>query len=243
MVWVVAGIVLLGLILLFARWYVDAEPRDVLRVLKFIGILFALVVIGVAIASGRIGMLWLVLLGLLPWIGRLRALMRQSGEVRGPVAGQRVDRRTDFVVIYLNSETGDMDGRVLQGPQRGKLLSELSVDALVTLYEAAVLEDAESAAILEAYLDRMHGSAWRQKSKTMDETEDAHSTMPDGQKLLQARMSRAEAYHVLGLAPGASKSDIESAFNHLVQTGHPNEDVAKEIASKAECAKSILIDE
>jgi DnaJ-class molecular chaperone len=114
---------------------------------------------------------------------------------------------------------------------------------LVTLYEAALLEDAESAAILEAYLDRMHSGAWRQKSKTMEETVEAHATTPEDQKLLQARMSRAEAYHVLGLAPGASKSDIESAFNHLVQTGHPNEDVAKDIASKAECAKSILVDE
>jgi len=239
MTWILAGVVLLGLILLFARWYVDAEPKDVLKVLKVFGILFVLVIVGLVLASGRIGMLWLVLLGLLPWIGRFRALSRQADNLRGPVTGQRVDRRTDFVVIYLNPETGDMDGRVLQGPQRGKLLSELSIDALVTLYEAASLEDAESASILEAYLDRMHDKSWRRKSRSANAAE----TMENTPELLEKMMSRSEAYTTLGLQPGASKNEIENAFTKLIQTGHPDETIAQDIATRAARAKSTLLDE
>lgn len=237
MTWILAGALLLGLFLLMARWYVNAEPRDVLKVLRFIGILFALTVVGIAIASGRLGILWLVALGLLPWMGRLRALNRQADDLRGPVKGQQIDRRTNFVVIYLNRETGDMDGRVLQGPQAGKLLSELSIDALITLYEAASLEDAESAAILEAYLDRMHGSQWRQKTEAV-----GGAGMSDtGQVLIEQSMSRADAYEFLGLQPGASKSEIDRAVRQLVETGHPDAVMAEEIRSKANRAKEILI--
>ncbi|HAA91239.1 MAG TPA: hypothetical protein DCS82_12475 [Rhodospirillaceae bacterium] len=239
MTWVLAGVLLLGLFLLLARWYVTAEPRDVLKVLRVLGIIFALVVIGLAIASGRLGMLWLVLLGLLPWMGRLRALNRQAADLRGPAKGQHIDRRTDFVVVYLNRDTGDMDGRVLQGPQAGKLLSELSIDALITLYEAASLEDPESAAILEAYLDRMHGVQWREKSKIADAAELPH----DGPALLEQSMSRADAYAALGLQPGAPKSEIERAVQEMVETGHPDPAKAEEIIAKARRAKAILIEE
>lgn len=239
MTWIVAGALLLGLFLLFARWYVNAEPRNVLKVLRFIGVLFALIVAGIAIASGKLTILWLVLLGLLPWLGRLRALNRQAGDLRGPTAGQQIDRRTDFVVVYLNRDTDDMDGRVLQGPQAGRLLSELSIDALITLYEAASLEDAESAAILEAYLDRMHGEQWRQKSKI------AANTKPLGDETarIEQGMSRADAYAFLELQPGASKHEIESAVQQLVETGHPDAAVAEEILEKARRAKQILMEE
>ena len=239
MIWILVGVVLLGLILLLVRWYIDAEPKDALKVAKFLGVLFILVVVGLVIASGRIGMLWLIFLGLLPWISRFRALNRQAKNLRGPIAGQRVDRKTNFVVIYLNPETGDMDGRVLQGPQSGKLLSEISIDELVTLYEAALLEDAESASILEAYMDRMHGKSWRQKSLSMN----AADTSDDTPELLEQGMSRSEAYKFLGLQPGASKNDIGNAFTKLTQTGHPDESIARDIKAKAKQAKSTLLDD
>ena len=237
MSWILAGVVLLGLILLFGRWYIYAEPKDVLKVLKFLGVLFALVIVGLVIASGKIGMLWLVLLGLMPWIGRFRTLSRQAKSLRGPVAGQRVDRRTDFVVIYLNPETGDMDGRVLKGPQNGKLLSELSIDELVTLYEASSLEDAESASILEAYMDRMHEEGWRQKSRSTNPAEASEGMTG----LVEQGMSRSEAYKVLELQPGASKKEIENAFTKLIQTGHPDEIIARDIKAKAALAKATLL--
>ena len=239
MIWVLVGVVLLGLILLVVRWYVDAEPKDALKLAKFLGVLFILVIVGLVIASGRISMLWLIFLGLLPWISRFRAMNRQAENLRGPVAGQHVDRRTNFVVIYLNPETGDMDGRVLQGPQSGKLLSELSIDELVTLYEAALLEDVESASILEAYMDRMHGKSWRQKSLSMN----AADAPDDMLELLEHGMSRSEAYKFLGLQPGASKNEIGNAFTNLTQTGHPDESIARDIKAKAKQAKSTLLDD
>jgi hypothetical protein len=233
--WVLAGIVLLALVLLIARWYADAEPRDVLKALRIVGALFAIGVIALVVVSGKVSLLWMVLLGLLPWMRRLKAYNAQAKDLRGPAKGQQVDLRTAFVVIYRNPETGDMDGRVLQGPNRGKLLSELSIDALVTLYEAAVIEDRDSALAIEAYLDRMHGGLWRAKSQS------ASDDTP--QPAITAGMSRAEAYDALGLQPGASRGEIERACEHLLRQGHPNETVAREIAEKVARAKAILLEE
>ena len=93
MIWILVGAALLAALLLFARWYVNAEPRDVFSALRYIGLFFAIVVLGIAIVSGRFGILWLILLSVLPWLGRLRAFNRQVGKLKGPASGQHIDKR------------------------------------------------------------------------------------------------------------------------------------------------------
>ena len=238
MIWILVGAALLAVLLLFARWYVNAEPRDVVSALRYIALFFAIVVIGVAIMSGRLSILWLILLSVLPWLGRLRAFNRQVSKLRGPASGQHIDKRTKFVVLYINQETGDMDGRVLTGPKAGMLLSELGIDALVTLYEAAVIEDDESADILESYLDRMHSQTWRSKSKIVDQLDSTGENIGghDG-------MTRSDAYEMLGLQPGASKTEIERTSQALIDLGHPDASKAEDIRRKVIQAKEILLGE
>ncbi len=239
MIWIFVGAALLAVLLLFARWYVTAEPRDVVSALRYIGLFFAILVIGVAIMSGRFGILWLILLSVLPWLGRLKAFNRQVSNLRGPASGQHIDKRTKFVVLYVNQETGDMDGRVLTGPKAGMLLSELGIDALVTLYEAAVIEDDESAKIIETYLDRMHSQTWRSKSKIVEGRSDSGEENigeDDG-------MTRSDAYEILGLQPGASKTEIECTSQALIELGHPDASKAEDIRRKVMRAKGILLGE
>jgi len=239
MIWILIGAALLAVLLLFARWYVNAEPRDVVSVLRYIGLFFALVVIGVAVMSGRFSILWLILLSVLPWLGRLRAFNRQVDKLRGPASGQHIDKRTKFVVLYVNQETGDMDGRVLMGPKAGMLLSELGIDALVTLYESAVIEDHESAEIIQAYLDRMHSQTWRSKSKVFEgRSFSAEENIGGGDG-----MTRSDAYEILGLQPGASKTEIECTSQALIELGHPDESEAEDIRRKVMQAKGILLGE
>ena len=239
MIWILVGGALLAVLLLFARWYVNAEPRDVFSALRYIGLFFAIVVLGIAIVSGRFGLLWLILLSVLPWLGRLRAFNRQVGKLKGPASGQYIDKRAKFVVLYVNPETGDMDGRVLAGPKAGMLLSDLGIDALVTLYEAAVIEDDESAKIIEDYLDRMHSQTWRSKSKIVKSRSDGAEENIDG----DGGMTRSDAYEILGLQPGASKTEIERTSQALIETGHPDASEAENIRSKVIQAKGILLGE
>ena len=239
MIWILVGAALLAALLLFARWYVNAEPRDVFSALRYIGLFFAIVVLGIAIVSGRFGILWLILLSVLPWLGRLRAFNRQVGKLKGPASGQHIDKRAKFVVLYVNPETGDMDGRVLAGPKAGMLLSDLGIDALVTLYEAAVIEDDESAKIIEDYLDRMHSQAWRSKSKIVNGGSDGAEENKEG----DGGMTRSDAYEILGLQPGASKTEIEFASQALIETGHPDASEAENIRRKVIQAKGILLGE
>ena len=239
MIWILVGAAILAVILLFARWYVNAEPRDVVSALRYIGLFFALIVLGIAIVSGRVGILWLILLSVLPWLGRLRAFNRQVGKLKGPASGQHIDKRTKFVVLYVNPETGDMDGRVLAGPKAGMLLSDLGIDSLVTLYEAAVIEDDESAKILEDYLDRMHSKTWRSKTKSVKRLPDAAEVNIE----VNGGMTRSDAYEILGLQPGASKTEIECTSQALIDTGHPDESEAENIRRKVIQAKGILLED
>ena len=230
MIWILVGAALLAVLLFFARWYVNAEPRDVFSALRYIGLFFAIVVLGVALVSGRFGILWLILLSILPWLGRLRAFNRQVDELKGPASGQHIDKRAKFVVLYVNPETGDMDGRVLAGPKAGMLLSDLAIDSLVTLYEAAVIEDDESAKIIEDYLDRMHSHTWRSKSKIVKSRSDGGE-------------ENVAVSEILGLQPGASKTEIERTSQALIETGHPDASEGENIRRKVIKARGILLGE
>lgn len=54
---------------------------------------------------------------------------------------------------------------------------------------------------------------------------------------------RAEAYHVLGLQPGASKRDIRAAYRSLILKHHPDRGGSPERAAKINWARDLLLNE
>src|SRR3546814_12071954 len=62
--------------------------------------------------------------------------------------------------MSLDHDSGDLDGRVLDGRYEGRLLSQLALPALVELLQDYALADQQSASVLEAYLDRTRPE-WR----------------------------------------------------------------------------------
>jgi hypothetical protein len=54
-------------------------------------------------------------------------------------------------------------------------------------------------------------------------------------------MSRAEAYDVLGLRPGASESDIRDAHRRLMRSAHPDAGGSDWLASRVNQARDILL--
>src|SRR5690606_2866471 len=80
---------------------------------------------------------------------------------RGPAPGQFSQVETRFVRMSLNHDSGDVDGIVLDGAYKGARLSELSIDQLIKLLGECRINDHESAQLVQAFLDKVHGDAWR----------------------------------------------------------------------------------
>ena len=232
MTWLILGTSLLVGGLLLLRWFVSADPKSVLRVLRWTGLGFALVVALFLAISGRYGLLWVALLGLLPWIRRFRMLQRLAQSARGPSQGRQSRVDTRFVAMSLDHDTGDMDGEVLEGRFSGRTLSDLSLDDLLELL-AEASGDPQSASVLQAYLDRVHGDAWRERAEAGGQQYSAASA--------QGAMTAEEAYRILGLDSDASDEDIRRSHRDLMKRLHPDHGGSDYLAAKINEAKETLL--
>ena len=144
--------------------------------------------------------------------------------------GQSSRVRTAFFEMSLDHDTGDMEGRVLQGAFAGQLLDSLDRDALLELWRECK-SDPQSAQLFAAYLDRMDPE-WRTEAGAEAGAEPNSAGGP---------MTVEEAYDVLGLAPGASNDDIRQAHRTLMKKLHPDQGGSTYLAAKINEAKDLLL--
>ena len=85
--------------------------------------------------------------------------------------------------------------------------------------------------MLEAYLERVHGEAWREAVEGR------------GGAKSSGAMTREEAYAILGLETGASKKEIHDAHRQLMQKLHPDRGGTNYLAAKINQAKDLLLGE
>jgi DnaJ-domain-containing protein 1 len=135
--------------------------------------------------------------------------------------------------MTLDHATGDMDGLVLEGVFQGRLLSTLELDQLLALLQRFRDEDGQSAALLEAYLDRTRGEDWRESAPGVG----------GGSPQSSSPMNREEALAILGLRPGADDDAIREAHRRLIQRLHPDRGGSDYLAAKINEAKRFLLDE
>jgi hypothetical protein len=226
--WLVLGVSLVIGGILVLRWFVDADVKNVLRFARWTGIGLVVLAGVFLLISGRLAWLWIVAMGLLPWISRFRMLRRVAQAARGPRGGNQSQVETRFVTMTLDHDSGDMDGKVREGPYAGQRLSAMNLEDLVALYRAALEADVQSASVLESYLDRFHGNGWRGDG-------DAAPAGDDGP------MTKAEAYRILNLAPGASKAEINQSHRDLMKKMHPDHGGSDYLAAKINEAKEKLL--
>lgn len=110
-------------------------------------------------------------------------------------------------------------------------MSELDLERLMDLLCLCRSGDAQSAAVLEAYLDRARGDDWRERAPE-------EGTAPPA---ADAAMTREEAIAILGLAQGADKDAIRSAHRRLMQRFHPDRGGSDYLAAKINEAKRLLL--
>lgn len=233
MSWFVLGVSLVIGGVLLLRWFSSADPKAVLRVLRWTGVGFALVLALFLIISGRFAWLWVAVMGLLPWISRFRMLRNLARSARGPSQGRQSRVDTRFVAMTLDHDSGDMDGEVLEGPFAGRYLSDMTLDELLQLLSAAAAEDGQSASVLQAYLDRAHGDAWRERAQAGG---DRHAASDP-----QGRMTVEEAYRILGLEPGVPESEVRKSHRNLMKKLHPDHGGSDYLAAKINEAKETLL--
>jgi len=231
------GICLFVGLILLGYWFVRTEPKNVLRLLRWVLGILGLIVGGYLIWGGLRAWALLVLPFLLPVLMNWRAVRARLRAARGPSPGHASEVETRFLRMTLDHDSGVMTGRVTEGRFAGRLLDDLDLDDLIALWAECRAEDAQSAAVLEAYLDRTQGEAWREAA--------AQSGTGAGPRAPGAAgtMSREEAHEILGLEPGASRKAIHDAHRSLMQKVHPDHGGSNYLAAKINQAKALLLGE
>lgn len=222
------------------RWFVRTPPRTVIRVLQRLAL--AVLVLGIAFlaASGRLNWIAAAVAALLPllrsgWVllrhlPFLRHLLARHQARQPPPGGQQSTVETRFLRMSLDHDSGDMDGEVLEGAYEGRFLSQMSDEEWLDLLARCRSIDGDSAALLEAYLDRHH-AGWRERT-----AEQAEPTAPgDGP------MSEEEARAILGVGPQADAAEIIQAHRRLMHKLHPDRGGSDYLAARINLAKDRLL--
>jgi len=229
------GVLVLVLGLWLLRAFLEADPAKLARGLRVIlisiGASLALLILVVLIASGRLGLGFAEIGALAPLIVRGLAQWRRRQAASAPPPGQTSEVETAYIRMRLDHDTGTMSGVVRRGPFQGRNLSELERDELVALWRECRAEDAQGASLLEAYLDRVM-PGWRSGGEAGGST----SRRPSD------AMTREEAYAVLGLAVGASETEIREAYHRLMMKIHPDQGGSTYLAAQINRAREVLLD-
>ncbi|MCC7271792.1 MAG: molecular chaperone DnaJ [Alphaproteobacteria bacterium] len=227
--WFALGsLALVGLWLLL-RAFAAADPAVVARWLRILGAILLAVAAILLIWSGRIGPAMIALSFLLPLFMRWRALAGRMRTAAGPAPGQASAVDTRFVAMTLDHDTGALSGTVKEGPFAGRPLDSLSFAEALALWRAAVAVDADSARVIEGWMDRAHGADWRERAGG------AEGGGGDG------RMTEAEALEILGLERGADAEAIRAAHRRLMMANHPDRGGSTWVAAKINQAKDLLL--
>ena len=234
------------------RWFVRTPPEQVSKILVRVVIGAAILFLIVLAATGRlhplfaaagaaVGGLLTVAMRLIrmPWaLGLAQRLFyhyRARKNSAEPAAQQRSQVETRFVRMFLDHDSGEMGGEIIAGKLVGSRLSQLNQSQLVALWQEYMAADAESAALLEAYLNHAHGEGWRDQCGAQSDYE---SSAPPS----RGQMSPEEACKILGVEAGAGREEIIAAHRRLALKLHPDRGGSNYLAAQINRAKETLLE-
>ncbi len=241
MSWFLAGVAAVGLLLWSAYAFANARVETIKAILKWLAIGLGIALALLLVFTGKGGQLLFLGAVLAPVLIRL---LNQWQASRTFGAGSKRETRASEVEtatlrMRLDHDSGTMSGTVLRGTYKGRELAELALPDLIALWLDCRAEDPESVPLLEAWLDRAFGEAWR------DAAEDAAGEERGSSRRSQAAsggpMTREEAYAILGLKPGATEEQIRAAHRRLMQTAHPDRGGSDWLAARINQARDVLL--
>ena len=227
MTWLVLGAIALFLLFLLLRGFAHAP---VARVRQFGAVMLAsigavLLLLGLFTARGQQALIALTffLPLLLQWVQRWRTNKRFGGTA--PQTGAANSVETAFLSMTLHHDSGRMTGSVKAGQFAGRDLATLTLSELLALLQECQVADADSVALLEAWLDRAHPE-WRAEPAAGPRS---------------GAMTRAEALEILGLAEGADEDAIRAAHRRLMRSAHPDQGGSAWLAARINAARDFLL--
>ena len=218
---------------------VDKQKKAirVLALLAFFAVLLGL------LFTGRLNWVIAVVGGLLPLLPRMaRFFIGTWPSIRPFFQRYQQNRQSSmhsrFVNLQIDMLSGALKGEVLEGEFAGQQLQVMSVEQIVRLLEYCLQHDAQSGALLMAYLDREH-SGWRKERADFEEQADSEHTgyAPDSETV----MSQKQARDILGLSEDAGKKQIIKAHKRLMQKLHPDRGGSDYLARQINKARDTLL--
>lgn len=227
MTWLALGAIALFLLFLLLRGFANAP---VARVRQFGAVMLAsigavMLLLGLFTARGQQALIALTffLPLLLQWVQRWRTNKRFGGSA--PQTGAANSVETTFLSMTLHHDSGRMTGSVKAGQFAGRDLATLTLSDLLALLQECQVADADSVALLEAWLDRAHPD-WRAEPAAGPRS---------------GAMTRAEALEILGLAEGADEDAIRAAHRRLMRSAHPDQGGSAWLAARINAARDFLL--
>jgi hypothetical protein len=241
---------IIALVLWGLSWFRRTPSAQVAAGLRKAALYGGIGLLVVLVVSGRLSPILAALAAAVPAVMRLanllrlfpalQQLLRSLGVLGAPGTaggmgtlggGQASAIQTRFIDMTLDHGSGSMDGTVREGPSLGRRLSDLGLDELLALLSLCRAQDPQSAAVLDAYLDRERGD-WR----------DSYESPAAGPQVRPSTtMDRTDALRVLGLAEGAGPDEVRAAHRSLMQRFHPDRGGSDYLAAMINEAKRVLM--
>ncbi len=219
--WFLLGVALIAAAILLLFSLPQASVGQLVRLLRGIAIACAAVF---GLFTGKL--LWGVL-----GLGAALVIYLMGGTMpwnfKKPEKGTS-EVETPWLKLQLDHTTGGITGDVLAGSYAGSRVESLDRDDLMILLAECARDDAQSARLIEAYLDRMWPE-WRNIDR--------------GGGSGPGPMDRAEALSVLGLDETATDDDIRRAHRDLMRKHHPDHGGSDWLAAKLNQAREVLLGE
>ena len=203
-----------------------------------------LLVIGVLVLLGRLpigaifaplGAAFAFVLRFLPTILRILPMWQlfkgSSASAMPKSNGQISTIRTEYFLMELDHDSGNMDGSVLRGSFSERRLSDLSLEELLKILSECQ-DETDSAQVLVAYMDRSYPD-W-------GDSFEGDSYENQG---LEAQIDHKLALEILGLEEPITQEDVIKAHRQLMQKLHPDRGGSDYLAKKINLAKDFLLSE
>ncbi len=227
-------LIVLSVLVYFIYRFRRLSPEQKKHAIKLI--LIAVLGAGVVflVLTGRLHWLAAAIGGVLPLIPRLVRFMLGAAPavlpfVRRYQQNQHSNMHTRYIRLQMNVLTGELQGEVLEGKLKGEKLHLLSQVQLLELLDECRQNDAQSAALLIAYLNRAH-PGWSNGGN-----QDSGYTPND------ADMTEQQARDILGVSESADKEEINKAHKRLMQKMHPDRGGSDFLAQQINRARDKLL--